>query len=66
MGSAVYTELRQWFLPAVEAFPELEEGETNFEGWMNCSVFNLIRLWTSLGDGMYMEDASNEVQDGVY
>jgi hypothetical protein len=59
-------ELRQWFLPAVEAFPELEEGETDFEGWMNCSVFNLIRLWTSLGDGMYMEDASNEVQDGVY
>jgi hypothetical protein len=34
-------------------------GETDFEGWMNCSVFNLIRLWTSLDDGMYMEDASN-------
>ncbi|OQE14170.1 hypothetical protein PENFLA_c040G03437 [Penicillium flavigenum] len=65
-GERCYTELRRWFLPAVEAFPELEEGETDFEGWMNCSVFNLIRLWTSLGDGMYMEDASNEVQDGVY
>ncbi|KAJ5859428.1 hypothetical protein N7534_004705 [Penicillium rubens] len=65
-GERRYTELRQWFLPAVEAFLELEEGETDFEGWMNCSVFNLIRLWTSLDDGMYMEDASNEVQDGVY
>ncbi|KAJ9210775.1 hypothetical protein DTO166G4_7640 [Paecilomyces variotii] len=66
-GERCYAELRKWFVPVVEAFPELgEEEETDFEGWMNCSVFNLIRLWTSLGDGMYMEDASNEVQDGVY
>lgn len=43
-GERWYTELRQWFLPAVEAFPEPEDGETHFEGWMNCSVFNLIRL----------------------
>ncbi|KAJ9285924.1 hypothetical protein DTO021C3_6485 [Paecilomyces variotii] len=66
-GERCYAELRKWFVPVVEAFPELgEEEETDFEGWMNCSVFNLIRLWTSLGDGMYMEDASNEVQDGAY
>ncbi|KAJ5642194.1 hypothetical protein N7490_006194 [Penicillium lividum] len=38
----------------------------HFEGWMNCSVSNLIRLWTSLDDGTYMEDAWNEIQDGVY
>ncbi|KAF9894908.1 hypothetical protein FE257_004530 [Aspergillus nanangensis] len=65
-GQHCSAELQQWFLPAVEAFPELEEAGTDFEGWINCSVFNLIRLWTSLGDGMYMEDASHEVENGVY
>jgi hypothetical protein len=59
-------ELPQWFLPAVEAFPEIEVGETDFEGWMNCSVSTLMRLWGFMDDGMYMEDASHEAEDGVF
>ncbi|KAJ5414296.1 hypothetical protein N7509_000923 [Penicillium cosmopolitanum] len=61
-----YAELQQWFLPAVESFPEIEEGETDFEGWMNYSIFTLMRLWELLDDGMYMEDASHEAEDGVF
>lgn len=47
-------EVKEWYVKVVEAFsdPEETEGVEEYKGWMNCSIYTLVRLWHSMDDAI--------------
>jgi hypothetical protein len=61
-------EIREWYVKVVEAFPDPEEteGVEEYKGWMNCSIYALVRLWRCMDDGINMVDLFCDIEDGVF
>lgn len=61
-------EINKWYVKVVEAFPDPDEGEgvEGWEGWMYCSVFALVRLWDTMGDGAFMVHFFCDNEEGVF
>jgi hypothetical protein len=47
-------EIDAWYVKVIEAFPEADEGNEDYEGWMKCSLYTMVRLWWSMGDATNM------------
>jgi hypothetical protein len=61
-------EIQKWYVKVVEAFPDPEEIEEveEYDGWMKCSIYALVRLWDSMDDGINMVDLFCDIGDGVF
>ncbi|PWY94552.1 hypothetical protein BO94DRAFT_531510 [Aspergillus sclerotioniger CBS 115572] len=56
---------KRWHVPVIEAFPDLDVGD-DYQGWINCSISQLFRLWTLMGDAMSVGRATYMAEDGIY
>jgi hypothetical protein len=65
-GEDCTEEMTEWYVKVVEAFPDLDQGEPDYKGWMNCSVYAMVDLWDSMDDGAYMGTWFGAVFEGVY
>jgi hypothetical protein len=61
-------EAKEWYVKVIEAFPDPEEieGVEEYEGWKDCSIYALVRLWHSTDDAINMVDIFCNTEDGVF
>lgn len=59
-------EIDAWYVKVIEAFPEADEGNEDYEGWMQCSLYTMVRLWWSMGDATNMVNLWYTLENGVY
>jgi hypothetical protein len=61
-------EIKEWYVKVVEAFPDPDETEDveEYKGWMNCSIYALLRLWISMDDAINMADLFSNTENGVF
>ncbi|KAL5364458.1 hypothetical protein BJX96DRAFT_157391 [Aspergillus floccosus] len=50
-GEGCVEHLSEWYVKVLEPFPDFEDQNEDYEGWMNCSVYALVYLWDGLDDG---------------
>ncbi|GFF89604.1 hypothetical protein IFM47457_08208, partial [Aspergillus lentulus] len=43
---------------------EADEGDEDHEGWMKCSIYTMVRLWSSMGDATNMVNFWYRIEDG--
>jgi hypothetical protein len=61
-------EVKEWYVKVVEAFPDPEEteGVEEYEGWMNYSIYTLVRLQHSIDNAINMVDIFCNTEDGFF
>jgi hypothetical protein len=63
-GVRYVEEINTWYVKVIEAFPEADEGDEDYEGWMKCSLYTMVRLWSSMGDATNMVNFWYRIEDG--
>jgi hypothetical protein len=61
-------EVKEWYVKVIEAFPDPEEteGVEEYEGWTDCLIYALVRLWHSMDDAINMVVIFCNTEDGVF
>ncbi|PLB55402.1 hypothetical protein P170DRAFT_432945 [Aspergillus steynii IBT 23096] len=65
-GDGCLQEIEKWYVKVIEPFFDPYNAAQDYEGWMNCSVYVLVRLWHLMDAGMDMETWFSAAEDGVY
>ena len=65
-GEGCVEHLSEWYVKVLEPFPDFEDQNEDYLGWMNCSVYALVYLWDGLDDGTYLGEWCCRLEDGVF